>query len=123
MKLLCCGSRGWTDKSAIRTAILDVVPDSCPAYEVTIVEGEAAGADRLSKEVGEELGMPVKPYPAHWHELGLAAGHLRNQQMLDENPDIDLVLAFDLGTSGTADMCRRARAKGLRVQVYRKEGE
>lgn len=118
MKILVCGSRDWTDLTTIGLALVDAVPDSCVASDVTVIEGDCRGADKLSERAARALGMKVKPYPADWTKHGKAAGHIRNQQMLDENPDIDLVLAFPLGGPGTADMIRRARAAGVKVLVF-----
>ena len=41
------------------------------------------------------------------------AGHIRNQQMIDEGKP-DLVVAFP-GGAGTADMIRRAKKHNLKV--------
>lgn len=46
---------------------------------------------------------------------------IRNQKMLDDNPDIDIVIAFhsDLENSrGTKDMVNRARKKGIKVCIF-----
>ena len=42
-------------------------------------------------------------------------GPIRNQRMLDSNPDIEVVVAFDGGT-GTADMKKRAKKAGIEVK-------
>ena len=77
-----------------------------------IVAGEARGADTLARWWAEAEGIPFDPHPARWEEHGAAAGHIRNQAMLDTGPD--LVLAFP-GGRGTADMVRRARRAGVPV--------
>ncbi len=50
-----------------------------------------------------------------------AAGPIRNQQMLDEEPDIDLVIAIHedptLG-KGTRDMVSRARKAKKPVHIF-----
>ena len=53
----------------------------------------------------------IELFPADWKVRGRAAGHIRNQQMLDEGRP-HLVVAFP-GGRGTADMVRRARAAGI----------
>lgn len=85
-----------------------------------IVHGGARGADRMAGHVAKGLGYPVHVHEADWNAHGKAAGILRNQEMLDRHPDIELVLAFhdDLAHSkGTGDMVRRARAAGIPVNV------
>lgn len=87
-----------------------------------IIEGECEGADLLSRQVAEQLGFEVLPFPAQWARYGRAAGPIRNQQMLDEGKP-DLVLAFHdnlIGRSkGTKDMVLRAVIAGISVKVIR----
>jgi hypothetical protein len=117
--LLCCGDRHWKDRELIAREI-DKVRRSCRDGElITLVEGEADGADKLSRQWAVKVGIIVHPYPAKWKIYGFAAGPIRNQQMLDEE-EIDLVLAFhdDLEhSSGTADMVRRAHLAEIPVKV------
>ena len=81
----------------------------------TIIQGGAKGADFLAKVYAHECGIPCEEYPADWKAYGKAAGHLRNQKMLDEGKP-DLVVAFP-GGNGTADMVARARKAGVEVLV------
>lgn len=126
VKVLITGSRGWTDKGIIRSALLDwhasgVVHGGCPLRNLAPV-GKLpiwASADGLADQVAKELGIPVISYPADWHRHGLRAGVIRNVEMLDkEKPDV--VLAFWDGVShGTQHMITVARKRGYRVKVYR----
>ena len=75
-----------------------------------IISGCARGADTLGIEWAEARGIEVGRFPADWDTHGRAAGPIRNQRMLDEGKP-DLVVAFP-GGRGTADMVRRARARG-----------
>lgn len=130
MKILCCGSRYWTDIETIGE-VLSSFPDN-----TTIVHGAQAivdnktglvksGADWICGEVAEQLGYKVRPYPADW-SLGLCAGPLRNKKMLSsehhENNPILLCLAFhdsnDLG-KGTKDMVERCHVVGIPVRLIR----
>lgn len=119
MKILCCGSRFWTDDQTIVNAIIN----HATMFEDTIIiEGEARGADTLAKVSAERMGIQVKGYPADWNTHGKSAGVIRNQKMLDDNPDIGLVLAFtdNIETSkGTKDMVTRALKKGIKVVLYK----
>lgn len=115
MKVLICGGREWKDKEAIRREVEKLHLDE----NDTIIEGDARGADRLAGDVAIELGIALEVYPANWNRYGRSAGTLRNQQMLDQNPD--LVLAFHANiesSKGTRDMVRRARKKGTAVEVF-----
>jgi hypothetical protein len=68
----------------------------------------------LAGKWAESQGVTVEAYPADWKKHGRAAGPIRNQRMLDENPDI--LVAFP-GGKGTADMVARARKASLTVIV------
>lgn len=112
--VLCCGDREWSDWPSIWRELRGLGPGT------VIVHGDCRGADRMCGYVAERLGYPVHAHPAEWLKHGKRAGPIRNQQMLDEHPEIELVLAFhnDLaGSRGTADMVRRAREKGVPVNV------
>lgn len=78
-----------------------------------IIHGGASGADRCAGQWAKMSNVPVTEFPADWNSEGKAAGPLRNQRMLEEgNPNA--VVAFP-GGHGTADMCRRAEAAGLKI--------
>jgi hypothetical protein len=114
MKVLCCGDRNWTCWKTIWSTLRPLGPLT------EVVEGEARGADKMSRYVAEKLGYPVHKHPAAWDIHGKAAGVIRNQEMLDNHPDIELVLAFHdnlEASKGTKDMVSRARAKGIPVNV------
>lgn len=75
--------------------------------------GAATGADALAIEAAEELGIPMRLFPADWKKHGRAAGPIRNGEMLREfKPDV--VWAFP-GGRGTADCVRQAKALGIPV--------
>lgn len=138
MIILVCGGRDYSDAATLRR-ILDSYRNI-----YGLIHGDARGADRLAKEWMRRriaidceqclMNRKVDPtgalgfrrhsdlwmagYPADWKTHGKAAGPIRNQEMLDLNPGIELVIAFPGGT-GTADMVRRARAKGITVEEIR----
>jgi len=69
----------------------------------------------MARQEALKLKMQVIAMPAKWNVYGEKAGIVRNQEMLKKKPD--LVLAFDMGTPGTAHMI--AIAKKANVQVVR----
>lgn len=107
MRLLVCGGRDFYDFDRIAAGLAPYKDASL------LMHGDARGADRLSGQWASIFCVPVKKFPAEWGLHGKAAGHIRNQQMLDEGKP-DLVVAFP-GGKGTADMVRRAKAAGVRV--------
>ena len=108
---IVCGSRDWNDRTKIQVMMEKLKYEG---YK-TIIEGEARGADTMARQEALKLGMHVVAMPAKWQLYGKSAGMKRNQEMLDKKPD--LVLAFDMGTPGTANMI--AIAKQANVQVVR----
>ena len=110
MRILVCGGRDYTNKEAVFCA-LDAV--HAKRGVTCIIHGDARGADSLGKEWAISVGVEHIPFPADWNKHGKRAGPIRNQQMLDEGKP-DGVVAFPGGV-GTADMCRRAEAAGLKV--------
>ena len=109
MKVLVCGSRDWSDWDTV-WRILDEIQPSL------VIEGCARGADRLAETWAKERGVPIAHYPADWMRLGKSAGPRRNEYMLAYSRP-DLVVAFSLGTRGTADMIRRAKIANVPVRV------
>lgn len=103
MILLVCGDRDWFKELIMRKVIEELSPSQ-------IIEGEARGADRMSRTIGDSLGIPVKRFPANWPQYGDSAGSIRNAKMLKEGKP-DLVVAFheDIGGSrGTGNMLSKA---------------
>lgn len=113
MKVLVCGSRYWTDESSIRRE-LEKLP-----IDTEIVHGGARGADSIAGKIAKELGLKVTVFPAQWDLHGKSAGYIRNQQMLDYDPDLVLAFAKDLTVSrGTGDMVRRSRQAKVNTKVF-----
>lgn len=119
MKVLVCGARDWTNLSleyGILYRLLDLVGDG-----LTIVEGAAPGADVIAGDWARDVGVRLLEYSAHWRYLGRGAGPIRNRTMLDDNPDVALVVAFHDNLSkskGTMDMVTRAEMAGIPVVVF-----
>lgn len=114
MKVLVCGSRGWTDRRAVNERVR-----ALPAGTI-VIEGGADGADTFAREAAEGRGLFVADVPVkspHWALHGRGAGHRRNAAMLALGPD--LVIAFQRnrssGTQGTIDEARR---RGISVEVH-----
>jgi hypothetical protein len=123
MKILVCGSRDWDDPTIICT-ILDGFMASRENLtlntegEFTIIQGGARGADAMAKEWALANGVQMVEFPAEWDKYGRGAGPKRNQQMLDEKPDLVLAFSHDITTSrGTADMTRRAAKSNTLVYL------
>jgi YspA, cpYpsA-related SLOG family len=119
MRALICGSRSFED-AAIVKAVLHGMSAGRP---ITVIEGGATGADHLANTWAVVNGARHEKYPAKWTTHGKAAGHIRNQQMLNEGQP-DVVIAFIdkplTESKGTHNMVRRARQAGIPTYVVEK---
>lgn len=112
-RVLVCGGRDFSDYEKLREK-LDFIHASRGITK--IIHGAARGADSLAGRWAKENKVPCEEYPADWDRHGKAAGHIRNQEMLDKGKPT-LVVAFD-GGRGTANMKERAQAAEVKVLDY-----
>lgn len=128
MKVLICGGRKFEDWQSFEKAMdsiamsyfsIDTSVDIFdPAAQLTIIHGDAKGADAFGAAWGYAKGAKVEAYPADWFLHGKRAGYLRNKQMLEEGKP-DLVVAFP-GGKGTAmmvDLAIKAKVLTLKVEI------
>jgi hypothetical protein len=128
MRLLVTGDRHWRDWREV-WRVLDEERNAAIAsgdHEFVLIEGEAQGVDRMSREWAEERGVPYLPYQADWRvteetppwavryradgsAYDASAGGRRNQRMIDEGqPDRAVAVHKNLGISkGTKDCVQR----------------
>jgi len=105
MIVLVTGDRDWANEQVIKDTI-----GRMSQSITTLVHGNARGADRIAAKIALSLKIPVKSFPANWDEYGLAAGPIRNRQMLKEtHPELVLVFHDDIENSkGTKDIINAA---------------
>lgn len=124
MKVLVTGSRFWTSRDSIFSALKAIIQEyNLNRDDLTIIHGKCRGADIIVDSIAQKNGIEVLDYPANWLTYGNKAGPIRNQEMLDRHPDIDLVLAFHDNidnSKGTRDMVQRAKKAGIEVRLYDK---
>jgi hypothetical protein len=124
MHIVMTGSREWTDIELIRVGLMRasrVVHNAVKLRpsEITLIHGNARGADTLAHTVAIEWGWNVGVYEAEWSKHGKAAGGLRNQRMIDEEDPL-VCAAFlipELPCRGTRDMMERCYKAGIPVVV------
>ena len=126
MRILVTGDRRWSEVRPMLQFLYEGIvqpssrEDHIPASDVQIIEGEAPGADTMSRELGHFFGYDVIGFPANW-SLGRKAGPIRNTAMLKSlmrDDDERVVVAFhdDLTHSkGTANMVGQAERAGVTV--------
>ena len=124
MRILVTGGRSWSDYWTINDAILDAScwQDICwfddfDSKSITVIHGNARGADTLAGQVAETHGMSVEVHPARWDIYGRGAGPIRNQEMVDSGADICLAFLMP-GSVGTADCVKRAEKAGIEVRKF-----
>lgn len=117
-RLLVTGSRTWTDTSLIRKALREATLSlGVPTREITLVHGDARGADRLTAECARRMGMQIEAHPADWRTHGKSAGFRRNTEMVRLGADLGLAFASSWA-SGTGHCARLARRAGTCVVDY-----
>lgn len=112
MRVLVCGGRDFDDMGLLNKELFCLTME-LSASEVTIITGDAVGADWLARGWARWNDVNYKGYPADWKTHGKAAGMIRNKQMLEEGQP-DFVVAFS-GGAGTANMVELARKASIKV--------
>lgn len=111
MKVIIAGSRTITEMSVLQQAI------AAAGFDITeVISGGAKGVDELGNEWARQNKLRYRIFWALWKTHGRAAGPIRNQEMADFADA--LIAVWDGRSRGTADMIRRAQAKGLPVYVH-----
>lgn len=123
MRILITGSRNYRDLAMVEEAISDHIRGHDPR-SVTIIHGDARGADTLAGTAARYYGLRVETHPADWNQHGKAAGPIRNQQMVNLGADVCLAFpAFPAGGSrGTWDCVSRAKVAGIPTYIYYEQG-
>ena len=110
MKICVTGGRDY-DNYATVTAVLDKFHQCTPI--TLLIEGGAAGADRLCRLWAINNNVPFTTVNAEWQRHGRQAGPIRNERMLAwYNPDI--LIAFP-GGKGTRHCIDAATRRGIKV--------
>jgi hypothetical protein len=116
--VLVCGGRGWSDRWLVHEELRKL---RCAGYGV-VIHGAARGADRIAGEEARLLGFAVREFPARWDIYGKGAGVLRNQEMIDQGPDLVLAFHEDLRASrGTVHTLRLAREHGIPARAINRD--
>lgn len=131
-KVIIAGSKTWTDYELLRDKCDSIL--SSVKEEIWIVSGTAEGADRLGERYAQERGYYLLECPADWSnikgkpksQIGTRyngdmywklAGLERNERMAKE---ADALIAFNLGSSGTEDMIKKALKYNLKVREIKR---
>jgi len=118
-RVLVCGDRDWND--ATEGYIIKSFIESLPKGTI-LIEGEARGADKTSRECAEKCGFSdeqILKFPAKWECYGKSAGPMRNGEMLAKGKPTH-VIAYHrnlVSSKGTKNMVEISLLKGVPVFV------
>ena len=114
LRIIIAGGRDFNDYKTL-CGVCDYMFQK--QKEIEIVSGTANGADKLGEQYANEMGYPIKQFPADWDKHGKKAGYLRNKEMA-EYADALLAL-WDGKSKGTKSMIDLAKKNNLKVRVVR----
>lgn len=142
-RILITASREWVDPYAmwkwLDIKLRDAFADGFwSAGDLVIIHGDAPGGDQIGKLWAQVRGHAHEPYPAKWQAECLpacrkghrkynparggdycpAAGHYRNQEMVNTGADVCGAFILD-GSHGAEDCRRRAQLAGIPTEVFR----
>lgn len=122
-KILISGSRVLYDpyiKSDLRD-LLSFIQAKHGRDDLVIIHGDCPkGIDSHVKEYCSNVGITQICYPANWSRFGRAAGHIRNEFMLEDSKPAHVYCIFgDInnmspGTKGMFNLCKE---KGVPVTI------
>lgn len=114
MKVIIAGGREFYNYDLLELKCDKILSN---VKDVEIVCGMAKGADQLGNIYASLKGFKVKKFPADWKNLGLKAGPIRNLEMA--NYADALIIFWDQKSSGSKDMIKQAKNKGLIIRVIK----
>jgi hypothetical protein len=109
IRVMFTGSRHFCDRGAVAKVLQSIDRDA------HILVGDCpTGLDVFVRELTHR--RPRTIFTANWDTHGIAAGPIRNQEMVDTGPTVCFAfLRQDEDNRGTRDAMRRARRAGVVV--------
>lgn len=114
-KVCIAGSRGFSSYEFLKAKMDSLLRNKHP--DVSVICGEAEGADRLGKRYAQGRGYTVESFPADWDTHGKRAEYLRNIEMAEAASAC--VVFWDGVSRGTAHMIDICRQKNVPLKVVR----
>ena len=107
VKILVCGGRDFDDYTMMDLWLTKlqnhIMMNMTNKPKWVLIHGGARGADTLAHRWAQANKIEdINVFKADWNTHGKAAGALRNEEMLNEDPDY--VIGFE-GGNGTRHMC------------------
>jgi hypothetical protein len=78
-----------------------------------LIQGRARGADSIARSYADNRGWEIIDFPPDYGKYGTPATHIRNQEMVNQKPDVALffIRDFSNGTMTTLEKAVKARLK------------
>jgi hypothetical protein len=110
VRILITGSRTWDDEALIWASMRRVIEAYPLGEQVTVVHGDAPGADSIAARCAIRDGHIVEAHPADWDRYSKRAGFIRNAEMVKLGADICLAFIHNnsKGATMTADLAIKA---------------
>ena len=120
--ILITAGRTITDPDPMWRVFTPLV-EEIGAGNIIFRHGGAIGGDQYGAFVMRQLGVKIiqaRPVPQEaWAKYGKSAGNIRNEEMLDEEPIPNLVLAFpDDNSKGTYNCFDQALKRKIPAKIY-----
>jgi hypothetical protein len=124
VRVIVCGSRGWSDRQRIADRLFDLPSGTTIVVGYDPDRDTPDGADRISYQEAQKLGLAVESHPYRpFIEPGVSgkrAPLVRNEHMASLGAD--LCIAFwDGRSSGTAHMMEIAAKYGIPIDQQHKD--
>ena len=120
IRIIIAGGRNFSDYVLLEKEVSKIIShlkEKCQNKQVSVVCGDARGADTLGSKYAAFNNIHVYHFPAKWNLYGKQAGPVRNAQMAvfsKEDNNIGVLIAFWDGLSkGTKSMIELAKEKHL----------
>lgn len=132
MRILVTGSRDWPWPEVVYQTLTSIVEENCPTLreddgtfvdydysKVVLIHGNCPnGADRFADDWAAANFVPVEKFEADWRHYGIAAGHIRNDKMIQSEPDICVAFIHN-NSRGAISTANKAGKAGIKVRrVY-----
>lgn len=119
-KLIIAGTRTFSDYSIMQQA-LDMYFQKYNLLDahITVICGEAQGADKMGKQFAEVNQWDVISMPAAWDKHGKSAGYKRNVEMAQIADGC--IVFWDGQSKGSSHMIDIAVQHELKAEVVRYE--
>lgn len=111
MKILVTGSRDWDNGLVIYQTLLQINPED--GNQHTLIQGGARGADQLALDAAITRFWNFQTVVPDWTR-GKMAGPMRNQRMVDMEPDVCVVFRRNK-SRGATDCGERAERAGIKT--------